>query len=46
MITKRLFGVHNGQKVYVWTLENKTGVSFSIMNYGATITKLFVPDRN
>ena len=46
MITKRLFGEHNGQKVYTWTLENSTGVSFTVMNYGATITKLLVPDRN
>lgn len=46
MITKRLFGEHNGQKVYTWTLENSTGVSFTVMNYGATVTKLLVPDRN
>ena len=46
MITKKLFGKHNGEDVYVWTLENSTDVSFSIMNYGATITRLLVPDRN
>ena len=45
MITKKLFGKHNGENVYVWTLENSTDVSFSIMNYGATITRLLVPDR-
>ena len=46
MITKRLFGEHNGENVYTYTLENKTGVSVTVMNYGATITKLCVPDRN
>ena len=45
MITKKLFGEHNGESVYTWTLKNKSGVSFTVMNYGATVTKLCVPDR-
>ena len=46
MITKKIFGEHNGEKIYAYTLENNTGVSATIMNYGATLLKLCAPDRN
>lgn len=31
---------------YVYTLENRIGISASVMSYGATIVSLRVPDRN
>lgn len=34
------------QTVISYTLENKNGMSVTILNYGLTITKLVVPDRN
>ena len=35
-----------GEQVTLYTLTNKNGVSISIMDYGATIVKILVPDRN
>ena len=35
-----------GEQVTLYTLANKNGMSVSIMDYGATIVKLVVPDRN
>jgi len=46
MITKKLFGVLNGERIYAYTLENETAVSAVVLNYGATLAKLFAPDRN
>ena len=46
-INKKLFGItKNGEEVYVYTLENNNGISVSISEFGATIVKLLVPDRN
>ena len=36
----------HGEVVTLYTLTNKNGMSVSIMDYGATIVKLIVPDRN
>lgn len=48
MITKRLFGkMPDGAEVYCWTLTNETGtVSADIIEYGATLRSLIVPDKN
>jgi aldose 1-epimerase len=35
----------DGKKVVLYTLTNKSGASVSIMNYGATLVKLIVPDK-
>lgn len=42
---KTEFGkTQNGVEVYLFTLENKNGMKAVITNYGAILTKLFVPD--
>jgi aldose 1-epimerase len=35
-----------GEPVTLYTLTNKNGMSVSLMDYGATVVKLIVPDRN
>lgn len=46
MVKKELFGtLQNGEKIYSYTLNNN-GMSATIINYGATVVKLKVPDRN
>lgn len=45
-VTTQFFGKYGGQRVYLHTLTNKNGVSVSIMDYGATIVSIVVPDRN
>ncbi|MBP3039578.1 galactose mutarotase [Bacillaceae bacterium Marseille-Q3522] len=42
-ISKESFGQKN---IFLYTLENDHGVSLCCTNYGATITKLIVPDKN
>jgi aldose 1-epimerase len=44
-IKKRAYGETNGQKVYSYTLTNSNGLKAEIINFGGTITKLYVPDR-
>lgn len=40
------FGVtKDGREVFSYILQNKNGVEVHILNYGATIQKLYVPDR-
>jgi len=47
MIKKELFGtLSDGRKVYSYTLTNASGVQVKIINYGAIVTSLLVPDRN
>lgn len=36
----------NGEKVCLYTLKNRNGISVQICNYGARVTKLNVPDKN
>jgi aldose 1-epimerase len=36
----------DGQKVDLYTLTNANGMQIKIMNYGAAITSVIVPDRN
>lgn len=39
-----IFGTMNGETIHLYTLQNKNGISVNIMNYGATITSIKVPD--
>jgi aldose 1-epimerase len=45
-VSEQPFGTYEGKTVLLHTLTNKNGVSVSIMDYGATIVKIIVPDRN
>jgi hypothetical protein len=46
MVKKELFGtLQNGDKIYSYILTNKNNMSAEIINYGATVVKLSVPDR-
>ncbi len=45
LITKQAYGEINGKKVYSYTLTNSNGLKAEIINFGGTITKLYVPDR-
>ena len=45
-ISRRLFGhAKGGEDVFLYTLENKKGARVGIMNYGATVVSIEVPDR-
>ena len=45
-IEKNLFGqLPSGECVYCYTLHGKQGMQVSILNYGAVIQKVLVPDR-
>lgn len=47
MIEKILFGtLPDGREVYQYTLKNNAESSVKIINYGAIVTSIFVPDRN
>jgi aldose 1-epimerase len=39
-------GMHNGKPTGLYTLKNKNGLTAQIMNYGAIIVSIYVPDRN
>ena len=46
-ILKKFYGkMPDGKTVDIFTLFNNTGMIVKIMNYGATITSIIVPDRN
>ncbi|HEV8286042.1 MAG TPA: aldose epimerase family protein [Chitinophagaceae bacterium] len=45
-IMEKSFGNYDNQPVTEFTLTNAAGMRVSILNYGGTVTKLLVPDRN
>jgi aldose 1-epimerase len=45
-VTSHIFGrTPKGETVTLYTLTNKNGMSVSVMDYGATIVNIIVPDR-
>ena len=45
-IKQRLFGRLNETKdVWEYTIENSQGIRVSLINYGATVTSVKMPDR-
>lgn len=44
-ITEADFGEHDGKPVKLYTLTNANGLVMKVMNYGAIITELHVPDK-
>ena len=45
-IKEKSFGNYDNQPVTEYTLTNSSGMHVSILNYGGTVTKLIVPDKN
>lgn len=45
-ITENSFGSYNNSPVTEYTVTNSSGMQVSILNYGGTITKLMVPDKD
>lgn len=47
MIEKSLYGkLPDGKEVYQFTLKNNSGMEVKIINYGAIVRSIIVPDRN
>ena len=47
MIPKELFGkLTTGEEVYLYTLTNNSGMKAKIINYGAVVVSLTVPDKS
>ncbi|PKL83489.1 MAG: galactose-1-epimerase [Ignavibacteriae bacterium HGW-Ignavibacteriae-3] len=47
MVEKKLFGkLAGGEEVYEYKLKNSAGAEVKIINYGATVVSLMMPDRN
>lgn len=44
--TEQFFGTFNGKQVNKYTITEVAGIQVSVINYGATITNLIVPDRS
>lgn len=45
-VKKTPFGDFNNQQVHLYTLSNSNGMHVSIMNYGATVTSIILPDAH
>lgn len=46
-VSKKSFGTCKcGKEIFLYTLENKNGMKAEVMNYGAILVNLFVPDKN
>ncbi len=44
---KEVFGkTREGKDVYTYTMSNKNGMSITVMNFGAILKDIFVPDKN
>jgi aldose 1-epimerase len=45
-ITKASFGEVDGKQIDLFTMTNANGLVLKVMTYGATVTELYVPDKN
>ena len=46
-MTKSLYGkTADGKEVFSFTIKNESGAEIELLNYGATLYKISVPDRN
>jgi len=45
-IARERIGEVDGEPVFLYTLVNRGGMKMSVMNYGATVVSLWVPDRD
>ena len=45
VISKKKMGQVQGQDVFEYTLENKTGMQVQLLTYGAAITNIVTPDK-
>lgn len=46
MITKKVFGkTTQGEEITLYSISNKNGMQADVMNYGAILVNLFVPDK-
>ena len=46
-IEKTVFGtMEDGTKIYLYNIENSKGMKAQVINYGAILAKLYVPDKN
>ncbi|MEH0152630.1 aldose epimerase family protein [Limibacter armeniacum] len=43
-ITKHTFGYLDGERIDAYTLTNRNGMKVQVINYGATITSIRIPD--
>lgn len=47
MIEERKFGrTIAGEDIVLYSLKNKNGMQADVMNFGAILVNLFVPDKN
>ena len=47
MVTERIFDrLPSGEEIRCFHLENRSGAYAEVLQYGALLTKLCVPDRN
>lgn len=46
-VAKERFGTaKNGEEIWLYTLSNANGIQAKVMNYGANLVSLLVPDKN
>lgn len=46
-IKKTLYGTTNkGEEVYLFEIKNSSGMAISLINYGATLDRIYVEDKN
>ena len=46
-VSKNLFGtMPDGTEVFCWTLVNEKGFTAKVLDYGATVQSVIIPDKN